>query len=93
MVSPIRPPYDSSFWVNFLDGISPFLIIDGQQRLTTLTILLASLRDKFKAENHELSEELYKLYLINQFKKNDDYFKLLPTQADRQSYQALINLE
>jgi uncharacterized protein with ParB-like and HNH nuclease domain len=26
------------------DGISPFLLIDGQQRLTTLSLLLAALR-------------------------------------------------
>ena len=27
------------------EGVSPFLIIDGQQRLTTVTLLLAALRD------------------------------------------------
>ena len=27
------------------DGISPFLVIDGQQRLTTLTIILASIKN------------------------------------------------
>ncbi|MGK7942002.1 MAG: DUF262 domain-containing protein [Crocosphaera sp.] len=75
------------------DGISPFLIIDGQQRLTTLTLLLASLRDKLKSEKNELSEEIYKLYLINQFKKNDDYFKVLPTQADRHAYKAIIDID
>ena len=30
------------------DGISPFIVIDGQQRLTTLTIVLAVLRNYLK---------------------------------------------
>ncbi|WP_024750139.1 DUF262 domain-containing protein [Crocosphaera subtropica] len=76
------------------DGISPFLIIDGQQRLTTLSILLASLRDKLKNANKKrVSDELHEFYLINKFKDNEDYFKVLPTQADRDSYKALIDRE
>lgn len=75
------------------DGISLFLIIDGQQRLTTLSILLASLRDKLKNENSRLSEQLHEYYLINKFQDNDDYFKVFPTQADRQSYKAIIDTE
>ncbi|MDJ0580407.1 DUF262 domain-containing protein [Crocosphaera sp.] len=75
------------------DGISLFLIIDGQQRLTTLSILLASLRDKLREENPRFSEQLHEYFLINKFQDNDDYFKVLPTQADRNSYKAIIDLE
>jgi len=31
------------------EGVSRFLLIDGQQRLTTLTLLLAALRDSAQA--------------------------------------------
>ncbi len=33
------------------EGVSPFLVIDGQQRLTTFTLLLAALRDVAKEED------------------------------------------
>ncbi|MEA5509542.1 DUF262 domain-containing protein [Crocosphaera sp. UHCC 0190] len=73
------------------DGISPFLIIDGQQRLTTLSILLATLRDKLRQDNNSLAEELHESYLINKFKTNEDFFKILLTQTDRESYRYIIN--
>jgi uncharacterized protein with ParB-like and HNH nuclease domain len=39
------------------DGISPYLVIDGQQRLITLTILLAAMRDHLIAQkNKELAQ-------------------------------------
>lgn len=73
------------------DGISPFVVIDGQQRLITLTILLATLRHHLlKQRNDSLADELYELYLINKFKSNDDFYKVLPTQDDRKVYQNII---
>ncbi|MBD2095136.1 DUF262 domain-containing protein [Trichocoleus sp. FACHB-591] len=54
------------------DGISPYLLIDGQQRLITLTLLLIALRDLLKKQGSELAEELHEYYLINKFKKGDD---------------------
>lgn len=73
-------------------GISPFVVIDGQQRLTTLTLLLAALRDYLKAQGFEqAAEELHELYLINKFKQGDDFYKVLPTQADRKAYQQIIH--
>lgn len=76
------------------DGICPFLIIDGQQRLTTLTLILTALKEYLKKsknkEDKELAEELYESYLVNKFKKGDDYYKILPTQDDRAVYQNII---
>ena len=72
------------------EGISPFVVIDGQQRLTTLSILLAALRNHLKRQKNALADELYELYLINRFKSNDDYYKVLPTQDDREVYKKII---
>ncbi|MEB3220077.1 MAG: DUF262 domain-containing HNH endonuclease family protein [Nostocales cyanobacterium 94392] len=72
------------------EGISPFVVIDGQQRLTTLTILLAVLRNYLKKSHPEMAEEVYELYLINKFKKNDEMYKVLPTQDDREVYKSII---
>ena len=76
------------------DGICPFLIIDGQQRLTTLTIILASLKGYLqkskKLEDKRLAEELYECYLVNKFQEKEDHYKLLPTQDDREVYQLIV---
>lgn len=66
-------------------GIQEFMIIDGQQRLTTLTILLLALRDYAKA-NPDCginSDEIHENYLINKFKNGSDKYKLLLTHSDR----------
>ncbi|MBD1212939.1 MAG: DUF262 domain-containing protein [Dolichospermum circinale Clear-D4] len=71
-------------------SISPFLVIDGQQRLTTLTILLALLRNRLKKTDPKEADKIQASYLINQFESNDNFYKVLPTQSDRQIYQNLI---
>lgn len=74
------------------DGVSPYVVIDGQQRLATLSILLASLRDHMK-EDEKLSkhvDELHNLYIINQYKEGQKLYKVIPTKADRETYQQII---
>lgn len=72
------------------DGISPFIVIDGQQRLTTLTIILAVLRNHLKKPDSSMAQEIEELYLLNKFKKDDNCYKLLPTQDDRDVYKSII---
>lgn len=72
------------------EGVSPFLLIDGQQRLQTITILLAALRDACKSAAPELSEKIESLYLKNRFVSELSAFKVLPTQTDRAPYFAII---
>ncbi|HEY9602809.1 MAG TPA: DUF262 domain-containing protein, partial [Allocoleopsis sp.] len=72
------------------EGISPYIVIDGQQRLTTLTILLAVLRNSLKKSDPSMAQEVDELYLINKFKKDDDIYKVLPTQDDREVYKSII---
>ncbi len=73
-------------------GVSKFLLIDGQQRLTTIFIILTLLRDKANSNNNTVfAEEIANTLLVNPYKKDYDYFKLLPTQHDRDNYKDLIN--
>lgn len=73
-------------------GITPFIVIDGQQRLTTFTLLLAVVRNLFKlSEDENSADEINQNYLINKFKKDDDFYKLLPTQRDRSIYKEIID--
>ena len=77
------------------EGVTKFLLIDGQQRLTTLQVLLAALRDTARGLPGSLAEKLEKSHLVNQFEEGLDHFKLLPTQTngDRKAFLALINSE
>ncbi|ROO88214.1 uncharacterized protein with ParB-like and HNH nuclease domain [Actinocorallia herbida] len=65
-------------------------VVDGQQRLTTLVIALCALRDHLAPERPEVKEQLDFLFLTNKFKQGDLFFKLLPTQSDRQAFKACV---
>lgn len=69
------------------------LVVDGQQRLTTLTLLLCAIRDAYKASDSESvdARRIQDQLLTNQYRTGDDHFKLVPTQADRASYVAVVN--
>lgn len=73
------------------EGVSKFLLIDGQQRLTTIFIILSLLKD-IADENGEtkFAEEIKNTLLVNQYKEDLDYYKLLPTQVDREDFTNLI---
>lgn len=73
-------------------GLSRYLVVDGQQRLTTLTLLLAALRDhRADTESADHRDRIDEQFLINKWRKGDERLKLLPTQADRVSYLACID--
>jgi len=72
-------------------GLQQFLVVDGQQRLTTLTILLAAIRDhRAQTEDPTHLDRINEKYLINKWEDGQP-MKLLPTQADRASYLACIH--
>ena len=74
------------------EGVAKFLLIDGQQRLTTIFVLLALLRDQLnQAEGSNLGPEIEQTMLTNPFKKGADFFKLMPTQVDRAPFQLLMS--
>ncbi len=68
-------------------GVSKYLIIDGQQRLTTVSILLAALRDTLDKNS---SDRIQEVYLTNWFRDPEDTLKFVPTQIDRDRYRAMI---
>jgi len=72
------------------EGVSKYLLIDGQQRLTTIFILLCALRDRaMHSEESKLSAKIDAI-LTNVHEDGIDYFKLQPTQVDREIFHRLI---
>lgn len=67
-----------------------WLVVDGQQRLTTLTLALVAIRDHVSIEDPRMRERIDDLYLTNKYKDRAGFFRLLPTQADRESYEQHI---
>ena len=67
-------------------GVSKYLIIDGQQRLTTVSILLCALRDGLDSNS---ASRIQEVYLTNRFRDLEDTLKFVPTQVDRDVYRAI----
>ncbi len=65
------------------------LIIDGQQRLTTITLLLIALRDHLNDEDKR--KEIENHYLINSDEKGDKKFRLILSESDRDTLLSLID--
>lgn len=73
-----------------------FLVVDGQQRLTTLTVLLIALRDIYREFRSDTTnaDELEDGMLVHRYKKSHpERFRLWPTQGDRQDFVGMINGE
>ncbi len=74
---------------------SPLLIIDGQQRLTTITLLFIALRDRLNDEDEFLEkfsrQKIQNRYLINSDEKGDKKFKLILSEPDRDTLLSLID--
>lgn len=72
---------------------SPLLVIDGQQRLTTVTLLLAALVDALGATEPVdgfSAPKLRHYYLLNTLESADRRFKLLLSQTDKDTLTALV---
>ncbi|GAA8216163.1 DUF262 and DUF1524 domain-containing protein [Helicobacter pylori] len=68
---------------------NPLLIIDGQQRLTTITLLLIALRDHLSDEDKR--KEIEDHYLINSDKDGDKKFRLILSESDKDTLLSLID--
>lgn len=66
-------------------------VVDGQQRLTTLTVLLCALRDRFEAdERTDLAEQIEERFLFNKWSSGDERPRLVSSRADRPGLDACL---
>ena len=76
----------------------PLLVIDGQQRLTTLTLLLAALAKALEKLEEGLREpvdgfsprKLRNYYLLNPEEEGERHYKLILSQTDKPSLIAIL---
>lgn len=69
------------------DSLSTSMVIDGQQRLTTLLILLIAIRDTLN--NERTTYHINNTYLLNHGLESDRY-RFIPTKTDAPIFHALI---
>lgn len=69
-------------------------IIDGQQRLTTLTLLWVALHKRAaEVGNDELAAEIYDTFLTNKYLKGAEKLKLKPIKKDDAALQHIIGTD
>ncbi len=74
-------------------ALQKFLVIDGQQRLTTFQLLLTALRNVASQNKSEFAEELNR-YIINDGIMEDanvEKYKVWPTQVDQPQMRAIVD--
>ncbi|WRA04027.1 DUF262 and DUF1524 domain-containing protein [Helicobacter pylori] len=83
--------HDGIYTTNY----NELLIIDGQQRLTTITLLFIALRDHLNDEDEFLKkfsrQKIRNRYLINSDEKGDKKFRLILSEPDKDTLLSLID--
>lgn len=73
---------------------APLLVIDGQQRLTTVTLLLAALAEAIGQNNEPFDgfsqRKIRNYYLVNPEEDGERHFKLLLSQTDKDTLTAIV---
>lgn len=72
-----------------------FLLVDGQQRLTTVSLLLLAIYNllkagKVKSVDSNMAQRIYEEYLVDKFQPEETRIKLKPVQDDREAFSRLF---
>jgi len=75
-----------------VSGLRELTIIDGQQRLTTLTLIFAALfRYASATGRDQQAQRIYKTYLINEFAEDAEKLKLKPTDNNKAALAQIMD--
>lgn len=66
-----------------------YVLIDGQQRITSISLLLKALHEKITSE--DTKESIWEQYLINKKSPDNIRIRLKPIESDSVSYKQLID--
>lgn len=78
-------------------GTEDRFIIDGQQRITTVSLILIAMVNAYKdglltATDTKLHEKIFKRYLVDEYQEDERKVKLKPIKKDMQAFDALLYL-
>jgi uncharacterized protein with ParB-like and HNH nuclease domain len=74
-------------------GLTELTIIDGQQRLTTITLIYATIYQlATKINQLHLANRIYETYLINKFAKEEEKLKLKPTENNIAALRHILDI-
>ena len=74
-------------------AVTSLLVIDGQQRLTTLTLLLTAIRKKLEEDTNSIGinkNQINNYYLFNNDESGENRHKLVLTKSDKETLFSLL---
>ncbi|MGL4986546.1 MAG: DUF262 domain-containing protein [Treponemataceae bacterium] len=75
-------------------GLTELTIIDGQQRLTTMTLIYIALYKLAQRIGDKILEsKIHKTYLINEFAQEAEKLKLKPTENNKEALNFILNAQ
>ena len=104
LVKVVKDNRKSHFFGSLVSYYSPngkysdFLVIDGQQRLTTVSLLLLAMYNLIKKgvivpEDTSLSQQIYEDFLVDKYQPQEKRIKLKPVKNDQRAFGKLFNEE
>jgi hypothetical protein len=77
---------------HYPERVPAYQVIDGQQRLITLTLLLCALRDQALKHGFDtLAAEITNTFLVHAYRKGSEHFRVFPRQRDRGDFLAAVD--
>ena len=104
LVKVVRNHRRSHFFGSVVSSYQPngryteYLVIDGQQRLTTVSLLLLAMyslikEGKVSPQTETMAQEIFEDYLVDKHQPKETRIKLKPVKNDRSAFEKLFELE
>ena len=104
LIKVVRFNRSSHFFGSVVSSYQPngryteYLVIDGQQRLTTVSLLLLAMYNLLKEgkiipQTETMAQEIFEDYLVDKHQPKETRIKLKPVKNDRSAFEKLFDVE